>query len=106
MYLSLSQTIAKLEKQALKMKKKVIDKAHKAKRSAVVAERRTESRVDVRRPRIIQAQKYVVQPGAPEEALMLLEQDSKDFLVFRNAENQKIAVIYKRSDGNFGLIQP
>lgn len=106
MYLSLSQTIAKLEKQALKIKKKVIDKAHKAKRSAVVAERRTESRVDVRRPRIIQARKYVVKPVAPEEAVMLLEQDSKDFLVFRNAENQKIAVIYKRSDGNFGLIQP
>ena len=37
---------------------------------------------------------------------MLLGVDSNDFLVFRNADNQKVAVIYKRKDGNYGLIQP
>lgn len=106
MYASLSQTVAKLEKQALKIKNKVIDKSHKAKRSAVVATKQSETKPEPNKPRIIAARRYAVKPVAPDEAAMILEDESNDFLVFRNAENQKIAVIYKRKDGNYGLIQP
>jgi putative sigma-54 modulation protein len=41
-----------------------------------------------------------------EEAVMRLDDQENQFLVFRNAENERISVIYKRKDGNFGLIQP
>jgi putative sigma-54 modulation protein len=41
-----------------------------------------------------------------EEAAMRLNDDENRFLVFRNAENERVSVIYKRKDGNFGLIQP
>jgi putative sigma-54 modulation protein len=41
-----------------------------------------------------------------DEAALRLDADENQFLVFRNADNQKIAVIYKRKDGNYGLIQP
>ena len=39
------------------------------------------------------------------QALLLEEQDD-NFLVFRNSEHQRVSVIYKRKDGNFGLIEP
>jgi putative sigma-54 modulation protein len=41
-----------------------------------------------------------------EEAAMRLEDEENQFLVFRNDTNEKLSVIYKRKDGNYGLIQP
>lgn len=110
MYKSLSQTISKLEKQGLKVKNKKIDKNHKVKRTAVaasappVAEERNGT--EPRQPRIINARRYAVKPMDEEEAAMMLKDISDSFLVFRNASNQRVSVIYKRKDGNFGLIQP
>lgn len=106
MYLSLSQTVAKLGKQALKIKDKVIDKSHKAPKKSAVAARSVEARPEPSGPRIIAARRYAVKPMTAEEATLMLSDDTNDFLVFRNAENQKVAVIYKRKDGNYGLIQP
>jgi putative sigma-54 modulation protein len=106
MYQSLSQTVAKLEKQALKIKTKVIDKSHKAPKKSTVVASAVETRPEPAGPRIIAARRYAVKPMTAEEAAMLLSVDTNDFLVFRNAEDQRVAVIYKRKDGNYGLIQP
>ncbi len=50
--------------------------------------------------------RYVKKPMTPEEAAMQLDMLSNDFLVFYNELNQRINVIFKRRDGNFGLIDP
>jgi putative sigma-54 modulation protein len=42
----------------------------------------------------------------PEEAAMQLEISQQDFLVFRNSRSKEINVLYKRGDGNLGLIEP
>ena len=43
----------------------------------------------------------------PEEAIISLQSEENQFLVFRDAENgEKVSVIYRRKDGNYGLIQP
>ena len=49
---------------------------------------------------------YVRKPMHPEDAALLLEDSEQSFLVFRNASNEKINVIYVTDDGNFGLIEP
>jgi len=41
-----------------------------------------------------------------DEAAMHLIDAEDQFLVFRNSENERVGVIYKRKDGNYGLIQP
>ncbi|MDI1242111.1 MAG: ribosome-associated translation inhibitor RaiA [bacterium] len=104
MYKSLSETIAKLEKQALKIKSKITDKNHKKDKSAITIPRPDEA--PPRRGRIINARKYAVKPMSDEEAVMMLDDGGDSFLVFRNATNQRVSVIYKRKDGNYGLIQP
>ena len=106
MYQSLSQTIAKIEKQALKLKKKVIDKSHKAKKVSTITPPDIEVKPAPALPKIVSARKYAVKPLTDEEAAMQLEAEVNHFLVFRNAENQKVSVIYKRKDGNYGLIEP
>lgn len=106
MYRSLSQTIAKIEKQALRLKKKVTDKYHKrSKASAVLGADGSVSPAPAG-PRIIRTRRYAIKPVTEDEAALLLTTEKNDFLVFRNAENQKLAVIYKRKDGNFGMIEP
>jgi putative sigma-54 modulation protein len=42
----------------------------------------------------------------PEEAVLRVVDAPEQFLVFRNSETDRIGVIYKRKDGNFGLIEP
>lgn len=106
MYQSLSKTIDKIEKQALKIKNKVIDKHQKAKKVTTVATPVDEVAPEPNAPKIINARRYAVKPMTAEEAVFKLNDDENQFLVFRNAEDEKVSVIYKRKDGNYGLIQP
>ncbi len=106
MYQSISQSIGKIEKQALKLKQKVIDKSHKARRASSIVQEESEVKPSPAGARIISANGYEVKPVTVEEATMLLEEQDDNFLVFRNADNQRVSVVYKRDDGNFGLIEP
>ncbi|HKX84959.1 MAG TPA: ribosome-associated translation inhibitor RaiA [Pyrinomonadaceae bacterium] len=106
MYQSLSQSIDKIEKQALKLKNKVIDKSHRAKRASTIAQRNTEVRPAPPSPRIIKTRRYAVKPMNDDEAVSMLAAEENSFLVFRNAQSSRVSVIYKRKDGNFGLIEP
>lgn len=106
MYQSLAQTIGKIEKQALRIKNKVIDKSHKAKKVGEITAQRAALKPSPASPRIISARRYPVKPVTAEEAALLLEDEANDFLVFRNSENERISIIYKRKDGNYGLIEP
>lgn len=58
------------------------------------------------RPRIEKTERYSPKPMVVEEAAMQLENTDDEFLVFLNAENERINVIYRRKSGNFGLIDP
>ena len=51
------------------------------------------------------SQLYVKKPMHPEDAAMILEDREQSFLVFRNASDEKINVIYVTDDGDFGLIE-
>jgi putative sigma-54 modulation protein len=108
MYLSLSQTIAKIEKQGLKLKKKIIDKHHrKAKKVGEITANGDESTSAAPAPaRIVRTRGYDVKPVSSEEAAMLLQTEENQFLVYRDADTERVSVIYKRKDGNYGLIQP
>ncbi len=106
MYKSLSQSIAKIEKQALKLKNKIIDKHQKAEKLGAIPTPETEVQPEPAAPGIITTEHYSVKPMTPDEAILSLEEQDNQFLVFRTASNQNVAVIYKRRDGNYGLIEP
>ena len=57
-------------------------------------------------PRIIPARRYRVKPMTPEEAAQIVMDSDDQFVVFRDAETGRIGVLYKRTDKNFGLIEP
>ena len=57
-------------------------------------------------PRIVKVKQFVAKPMTPEEATLQLELVSHDFFVFTNSESQDTAVVYRRRDGDYGLIEP
>ncbi len=107
MYMALTRAIAKIEKQALKLKKKIIDRKQGARRRAEVAPHPDgQLEATPRPPRIVAARRYSVKPMTAEEAALRLSGEADQFLVFRDADTSRLGVLYKRSDGNFGLIEP
>ena len=106
MYKSLSQTIDKIEKQVLKLKNKIKDKHHKAEKISTIPAEQAEVKPAPGTPRIVNTRNYAVKPMTAEEAVLRLKDEENQFLVFRNAEDQRVSVIYKRKDGNYGLIKP
>jgi putative sigma-54 modulation protein len=104
MYQSLTKTIDKIEKQASRLKSKIIDKHHKAQKVTTVTDSGPE--IAPASPRIISEKNNSVKPMTAEEAVLNLDGEENQFLIFRNADNERISVIYKRKDGNYGLIQP
>jgi len=99
--------MAKIEKQAVKLKKKIIDRSQSARSlSRVAPQPDGHLPAEPRPPRIIPARRYPVKPMTAEEAALRLSGETDQFLVFRDADTERLGVIYKRNDGNFGLIEP
>ena len=56
--------------------------------------------------RIIRARRYAVKPMSVDEAAMEVADGRDAFLVFRNSSTEEINVLFRRADGNLGLIEP
>lgn len=96
------QALTRLERQTLKQKEKFTARRRVNKKTAKAI---TVEPI-MSGPRIIKMSRYEVKPLTPEEAAQLLLTSTDDFLVFRDAERDRVAVIYKRQDGHLGLIEP
>ena len=57
-------------------------------------------------PLIVKTKQFAVKPMTPEEAVLQLELVGHDFFVFQNADSNDVNVVYRRRDGNYGLIEP
>ncbi len=55
---------------------------------------------------IVKTKRFAIEPMFEEDAVNAMEELGHDFYVFVNAENEQLAVIYRRKDGNYGLIEP
>jgi putative sigma-54 modulation protein len=57
-------------------------------------------------PQIVKTKQFAVKPMSAEEAVLQLDLIGHDFFVFRNAESGEINVVYRRTAGGYGLIEP
>ena len=56
---------------------------------------------------IVRTEQFAIKPMSVDEAVLQLELlEGRQFLVFLNADLQKINVLYRRKNGDFGLVQP
>ena len=61
---------------------------------------------EVKPATLVRTKEFEVIPMTVDEAIMQLELLGHDFFIFMNADTGKIGVVYKRSDGDVGLLNP
>jgi len=104
MYSAIDLLIEKIERRVRRYKEKLVDHKHHGGRVEASAEVATQPGDHV--PQIIKTKRFDLKPMLPEEAVMQMELLDKDFFIFANAANGLVNVIYRRKDGNVGLIEP
>jgi putative sigma-54 modulation protein len=111
MYTSIDLVFAKLERQVKKYRGKLVARSQGAHRETLVSEgfeipeEIEEIEEESIAPRIVKTKQFMIKPMAPEEAALQLELVGHDFYVFTNSETDEMAVVYRRRDGNYGLIE-
>ena len=110
MYASIDAVVEKLESQVKRFKGKLIDRSHleppRETISAAEPEEAVDADVEQELPEIVRTKRFPIKPMTPEEASLEMEMLNHDFFVFRNGETDAINVVYKRQDGNYGLLEP
>jgi len=106
MYASIDQVADKLERQVKRYRERRTRKSaqHAAVHHAPPME--PAALPDEESTVIVKTKQFNMKPMPPEEAMLQLELIGHDFFVFVNAESEDVNVIYKRRDGNYGLIEP
>ncbi len=117
LYASIDMVTDKIERQVKKYKEKLTSRR---KQSKAAEQQATHTVIDFGEnfstevekeesdfeSKIIRSGTFPMRPMFSDEAAEQLELLKQDFFVFSNAETNKVNVIYRRSDGNFGLIEP
>ncbi len=108
MYASIDNVLDKLEKQIIRHRTK-LEKSLRTgafKYDEPLFGGTYEDMDDDEGPQIVRVKRFNVKPMSEEEAMLQIEMVGHSFYVFMNADTEEINVLYKRKDGNYGLIEP
>jgi len=64
-----------------------------------------DSSLDDDEPKVVKTKKFAIKPMSEEEAVLQMELLGHDFYVYKNSNTNQVNVLYKRKDGNYGLIE-
>lgn len=105
MYASIDAVIDKLERQIRKNKTKL---GKRIRQESVVPDNFQihENIEEENNYRIMKSKRFAIKPMSVEEAILQMNLLGHNFFVFSNAESEEVNVVYKRKDGNYGLIEP
>ena len=100
MYSSIDEVVEKLARQVKKHREKTVSHRKGKEKDEVGFSPEEVS------PTIIKDKSFNIKPMSVEEAAMQMDLVDKTYFVFTNASSGNINVLYKRNDGNMGLIEP
>ena len=107
---AIDSLVDKLERRIKKSRSRLIEhyRTHPETQDAWEAEATAMSEAELASagPMLVRSKRFTVKPMNPEEAAEQMELVGHDFFVFQNAETDQVNVIYRRKDGNYGLIEP
>ena len=101
MYASIDMVVEKLEKQINRYKGRFTRKARSEGKTTTVTPEEV-----FEQPVIMKTKRFAIKPMPVDEAVMQMNMLGHSFFVFSNAETEEVNVLYKRKDGNYGLIEP
>jgi putative sigma-54 modulation protein len=114
-FVAVDRAVEKLEHQLHKLKTKLVRRHHPNGRTPAAgtltgAPGEGDGADDVdddgeRQPRIVKTKRFEIKPMTAEEAAMQMDLLNHGFYFFTNSETSRAAVVYRRSDGDVGLIE-
>ena len=112
LYASIDETISKIARRMRKHKTRLL-KSHRPRaqkireiEEQVYSADFPEAEETEVEPLIIHEENYSIRPMFPDEAIMEMELSDKPFVVFHNAKNDRLGIIFRRKDGDYGIIEP
>jgi len=105
MYMSIDIVADKLERQIRKHKTKLEKRNHGSslKFQGIPQYNYTEEDAE---PKIVKTKKFAIKPMSEEEAVLQMELVGHSFFVYMRDDSSEVNVVYKRKDGDYGLIEP
>jgi putative sigma-54 modulation protein len=102
------EVVDKLERRTVDAKERPRDRrrAEQVRFEAVTQERAVEGLEAGDEPRVVKIKRFAIEPMFEEDAISRMEELGHTFFIFVNAENERVAVLYRRRDGRLGLIEP
>ncbi|QUH18997.1 ribosome hibernation-promoting factor, HPF/YfiA family [Alkaliphilus sp. B6464] len=104
MYGSIDKAVDKLTRQLRKQKNKLENRNNKY--ETIRFENIPAYEESMQESKIVKTKRFAMKPMNAEEAILQMELLGHSFYVFADAETDDVNVIYKRKDGNYGLIEP
>jgi putative sigma-54 modulation protein len=98
--------IDRLERQAVDHKTKPRMRGRAPEAKALLRRLADGTAEPTRDTRIVKVKRFAIEPMFEEDALAAMEELGHQFYVFVNAENERISVVYRRTDGDYGVIEP
>jgi putative sigma-54 modulation protein len=110
MYGSIEKAAKNLEKQMKKLKGKLVINAHKHRKGVLRMETREKvigsaSVGAIAGLTIVEEVPREIHEFTVEEAIVVMEEEGYNFVLFNDKESRKLSLVYKRADGNYGLLE-
>ena len=103
---AIDTVVDKAERQAVDFKRKPRLK-HRPEQEKQILRRIADGTADPgTERRVVKTKRFAIEPMFEEDAIAEMEELGHQFFVFVNAETERVAILYSRQDGNFGLIEP
>lgn len=103
---ALDVVVDKVERQAIDFKEKPRVRSRPEEEKTILRRIADGTADQAPERKIVKTKRFAIEPMFEEDAVTAMEELDHDFYVFVNAENEQLAVIYRRKDGHYGLIEP
>ncbi|MBU5454362.1 ribosome hibernation-promoting factor, HPF/YfiA family [Caproiciproducens sp. MSJ-32] len=106
MYKSIDLVVNKLERRIRKQRTKLSKRSHESLRFPTYEDYNEKDDVVETNGKVVKTKKFVIKPMTIDEAVLQMELLGHNFFVYEDADANKVSVVYKRNDGDYGLLEP
>ena len=104
-YAAVDKTIDKLERQIRKNKTRLMTKHEKASFDFNFESIDIDKKEEKEQKKVVKRKAIEIKPMSEEEALLQMELLGHEFFMYKDSETMEVAVVYKRKDGNYGVLE-
>jgi ribosome hibernation promoting factor len=100
------EVVDKLERRAVDHREKPRIRARPDEEKAILRQIADGTSDTARDRRVVKTKRFAIEPMFEEDALARMEELGHEFFVYVDAESERVHILYRRDDGNYGLIEP